>query len=153
MFGDRKAFSLFPNATFDHFDGRVSPNGKWIAYSSKESGIVEVYVTSFPAGIGKWQISSGGASPAASWRADGKELYFVSFDGNLMAASIEESGGSFAIAGVRPLFRSPFLNNRLRTLFDIDPKDGRRFIGSAAPDTSALPLNVITNWTAELPRK
>jgi serine/threonine protein kinase/Tol biopolymer transport system component len=153
MFGDRKPFPLFPNATFDHFDGRVSPDGKWIAYTSKESGIVEVYVTSFPAGAGKWQISSGGVSPSASWRSDGKELYFVALDGNLMAASIQESDGSLTVSGMRTLFRSPFLNSRLRVLFDIDPKDGQRFIGSAAPDTGTLPLNLVTNWTAELPKK
>jgi len=74
-----------------------------------------------------------------------EELCSFSFDGNVMAASIEESGGSFAIAGVRRLFVCPFLNSHLRT------KDGQRFIGSAALDTSALPLNVITNWTAQPP--
>jgi hypothetical protein len=92
-------------------------------------------------------------SPSASWRSDGKELYFVALDGNLMAASIQESDGSLTVSGMRTLFRSPFLNSRLRVLFDIDPKDGQRFIGSAAPDTGTLPLNLVTNWTAELPKK
>jgi Tol biopolymer transport system component len=58
-FGDRKPFALFPNAAFDHSNGHVSPNGKWIAYVSSETGPQEVYVTSFPDGHGKWQISSG----------------------------------------------------------------------------------------------
>ena len=150
MFGDRKAFPLFPNAAYDHFGGRVSPDGKWIAYVSAESGTGEVYVTSFPAGAGKWQIGSGGVIPTAIWRADGRELYFVTLEGNLMAASIQESAGSITIQGVHPLFRSPFLTGLVQTIFDVDPKDGQRFIGSAAPDTSSLPLNVITNWTAEL---
>jgi hypothetical protein len=73
----------------------------------------------------------------------------VGLDGNLMAASIQESGGSVAIQDVKPLFRSPFLASVQRTIFDVDPK-GQRFIGTAAPDTSSLPLNVITNWTTEL---
>ena len=153
MFGDRKAFPLFSNADYDHFGGRVSPDGKWIAYESAESGPAEVYVTSFPKGIGKWQIGSGGIIPAAVWRADGRELYFVTLEGNLMAASIRESAGSITIEGVRRLCRSPFLTGRVHTIFDVDSKDGQRFIGSTAPDTSSLPLNVITNWTAELKRK
>jgi serine/threonine protein kinase len=153
MFGDRKAFPLFPNAVYDHFGGRVSPDGKWIAYVSAESGTGEVYVTSFPAGAGKWQIGSGGVIPTAIWRADGRELYFVTLEGNLMVASIQESAGSITVQGVHPLFRSPFLTGLVQTIFDVDPKDGQRFIGSAAPDTSSLPLNVITNWTAELKKK
>jgi serine/threonine protein kinase/WD40 repeat protein len=150
MSGDRKAYPLFPNAAFDHSDGRVSPDGKWIAYLSAESGTSEVYVTSFPRGIGKWQISSGGVKPAALWRADGRELYFVTLEGNLIVASIQDSAGSIVVEGVHQLFRSPFLNGLVHTVFDVDAKDGQRFIGSAAPDTSGLPINVITNWTAEL---
>lgn len=153
MFGDRKAFPLFPNAASENDDGRVSPDGKWMAYVSAESGLGEIYVTSFPKGIGKWQISTGGVIPAALWRADGRELYFVTLEGNLMAASIQESAGSITVEGVRPLFRSPFLSGLVLTIFDVDPKDAHRFIGSAAPDTSTLPLNVITNWTAELKKK
>jgi Tol biopolymer transport system component len=152
-FGDRKAFPLFQNASYDHSDGRVSPDGKWIAYQSAESGPGEVFVTSFPKGIGKWQVSTGGTIPAASWRGDGKELYFSTLDGNLMAASIQESDGSITIEKVHPLFRSPFLTGLVHSMYDVDPKDGQRFLGSAAPDTSALPLNVITNWTAEVKKK
>jgi serine/threonine protein kinase len=153
MFGDRKPFPLFPNVTFDHFDGRVSPDGKWIAYMSRESGILQLYVTSFPKGVGKWQISSETTQPAATWRRDGKEIYFASSEGNLMVASIRESTESMVIEEVHPLYRSPFYNTRTHATFDVDPKDGQRFIGSAAPDTSTLPLNVITNWTAKLGKK
>ena len=120
---------------------------------SAESGRSEVYVTSFPAGVGKWQVSSSGIIPAALWRPDGKELYFVTEAGNLMAASVRQSAGSIAVDGLRPLFRSPFLTGRVHTIFDVGPNDGQRFIGSAAQDTSTLPLNVITNWTAELKKK
>ncbi len=153
MFGDRKPFRFFPNAASENDDGRVSPDGKWMAYVSAESGLGEMYVTSFPKGIGKWQISTGGVIPAAVWRADGKELYFATLEGNLMAASIQESAASITVEGVRPLFRSPFLSGLVLTIFDLDPKSGQLFIGSAAPDTSTLPLNVITNWTAELKKK
>jgi hypothetical protein len=74
-------------------------------------------------------------------------------DGKLMAASIRESEGSITVEGVHQLSRSPFLNGRAGTIFDVDPRDGQRFLGSTAPDASALPLNVITNWTAELKKK
>jgi Tol biopolymer transport system component len=153
MFGDRKAFPLFPNSTFDHFDGRVSPDGKWIAYMSRESGVIQLYVTSFPNGVGKWQISSETTQPDAVWRADGKELYFVSQGGNMIVASIQESAGSITVGEIRPLFHSLFLNTRVRAMFDVDSKEGRRFLGSVSPDTSTLPLNVITNWTEELKKK
>ena len=150
LVGDRKAFPIFPNAAYDHFDGRTSADGKWIAYQSAESGHLQLYVTSFPGGIGKWQISTEAAASAPVWREDGKELYFVTQAGNLMVASVQEFAGSIAIGDVRPLFWSPFLTSTLGIPFDVDPKDGQRFIGSAAPDTTSLPLNVITNWTAKL---
>jgi len=150
-FGDRKPFRLLPNASYDHSDGRVSPDGKWIAYLGSESGRSEVYITSFPAGSGQWQVSSNGVAPTPAWRADGKELYFAGVDGNLISASIQESPGSVTIQEVKPLFRSPFLASVQRIIFDVDPK-GQRFIGTAAPDTSSLPLNVVTNWPATLKR-
>jgi hypothetical protein len=153
MFGDRKPFPLFPNATYDHGDGRISPDGKWIAYWSAEAGPGQIYITSFPNGIGKWQIGSDAVVPAALWRADGKELYFVTLEGSLMVASIRESAGSITVEGVHRLSRSPFLAGLVHTVYDVDPKDGQRFIGSTAPDTRSLPLNVVTNWTAELKRK
>ena len=152
MFGDRKAFPLFASATYDHGGGRVSPDGKWIGYSSSQSGDREVYLTSFPKGTGRWQVAGHATSPP-HWRADGKELYYVTVDGKLMAASIRESEGSITVEGVHQLSRSPFLNGRAGTIFDVDPRDGQRFLGSTAPDASALPLNVITNWTAELKKK
>ena len=153
LFGDRKPFLLLPNAGFDHYDGRVSPDGKWIAYLSAESGLRELYVTSFPEGKGKWQVSSRGAISAGLWRADGKEIYFVSEEEMLLEATVQESPGSIRVEGVHPLFRSPFLTATLGEVFDIDPKGGQRFIGSVAPDTSTLPLIVVTNWTAELKKK
>ena len=154
LFGDHKPFPLFPKADFDHFFGMVSPDGKWIAYGSRESGKNEIYVTSFPDAAGKWQASLGERGGGiVRWRADGKELYFIAEDGNMVAASIEETGGSLQVSGLHPLFRDPFANGRLHGIFDVADKDGQRFIGSIAPDTSSLPLNVLTNWTAELKKK
>jgi eukaryotic-like serine/threonine-protein kinase len=154
LFGDRKPFPLFPKADFDHALGSVSPDGKWIAYGSRESGKAEIYVTSFPDAAGKWQVSFGERGGGiARWRADGKELYFIAEDGNVTAASVDQTGGSLRIGGLHPLFRDPFANGRLHGIFDVADKDGQRFIGSIAPDTSSLSLNVLTNWTAELKKK
>lgn len=154
LFGDRKPSALLPKADYEHFFGTVSPDGKWIEYTSRESGRAEIYVTSFPDAVGKWEVSSGDTGGGiARWRADGKELYFPLEDGNMMAASIDETGGSFRVSAVRPLFRFPFANGRLHMIFDVGAKDGQRFIGSVAPDSSSLPLNLVTNWTADLRKK
>ena len=89
---------------------RFSPNGKWVAYASDESGRTELYVQSFPAGRGKWQIStSGGDQP--SWRRDGKELFYVAPDGKLRAVEIEEADSTFQPAGIDDSFRSYDLPN------------------------------------------
>jgi hypothetical protein len=69
-----------------------------------------------------------------------------------MVASIREGNGSISVENVHPLFRSPFTAGLVHMVFDVDVK-GQRFIGSIAPDTGSLPLNVITNWTAELEKK
>ncbi|HET8923456.1 MAG TPA: hypothetical protein VFN26_10730 [Candidatus Acidoferrum sp.] len=153
MSGDRKPIPLLPDAKYEHYDGRVSPDGKWIAYVSAEFGANEIFVTAFPSGRGKWQISSGGAQPAPVWGADGKALYFVSNAGDIVEARLHTSAASITVEELHPLFRSPFLTTTVRAVFDVDPKTGQRFIGSVAPDASALPLNLVTNWTAELKKK
>ena len=116
LFGDRKPFRLLPHATDDHSDGVVSPDGKWIAYMGSETGQSLAYITSFPDGNGRWQMSANGGTPPLAWRGDGKELYFVSLDGNMMAATIAESEGSIIVRDVKPLFRSPFVASVARHL-------------------------------------
>jgi Tol biopolymer transport system component len=79
--------SLFLKASATLKNGQFSPDGKWVAYASNESGKWEIYVTSFPEAKGKWQISSGGGEQPR-WRGDGKELFYLSSDGNVMAAPV-----------------------------------------------------------------
>jgi len=150
MTGDRTPIPLFPGSKVEHAEGRVSPDGKWIAYVTTEFGPNEIFVTSFPSGRGKWQISSGAVQPPAIWGADSKTLYFASSAGEVEEAKLQVSATSIAVGAVRPLFRSPFLTTTVRAVFDVEAKNGPRFIGSVAPDASTLPLNVITNWSAEL---
>src|SRR5262249_16233034 len=154
MSGDRKPFPLFPGFKGENHQGRVSPDGKWIAYASTEFGPNEIFVTSFPGGRGKWQISSQSVQPPPIWGADSKTLYYASSAGDIEEVNLQTSATSIAVEGVRPLFRSPFLTSTARAVFDVgDTKNGPRFIGSVAPDASALPLNILTNWTAEVEKK
>jgi serine/threonine protein kinase/Tol biopolymer transport system component len=84
--GDQKPFPYL-HADFSEAQGRFSPDGKWVAYVSNESGKWEVYVQSFPVPGGKWQVSnSGGAQP--QWRRDGSELFYISSDRKLMAVDV-----------------------------------------------------------------
>jgi eukaryotic-like serine/threonine-protein kinase len=84
--GDRKPFP-FLQTPFRENEGRFSPDGRWIAYRSNESGRPEVYVQTFPAGGGKWQVStSGGLLP--QWRGDGREVFYTSTDRKLMAVDV-----------------------------------------------------------------
>ena len=68
--------------------GRFSPDARWVAYVSDESGVAEVYVRPFPPSEGKWQVSMGGGGQV-QWRHDGKELFYVTSDGKLMAATVK----------------------------------------------------------------
>jgi Tol biopolymer transport system component len=156
--GDKKPFP-FLRTEFNERSGRFSPDGRWVAYSSDESGSMEVYVRSFspdsggtaPGIGGKWLISAnGGILPR--WRGDGKELYYRTLDGALMA--VEVSTSPVFRAGVpKTLFQMPLLNSRL--LFSVDDwdvtTDGRRFLTSAlTAQSEQAPFTVVLNWQAAL---
>ena len=68
-------------------NGQISPDGKWVAYASDESGNWEIYVTSFPGAAGKWQVSRGGGTEPR-WRGDGKEIFYIAPSGMLMAVPV-----------------------------------------------------------------
>src|SRR5205807_7234625 len=88
--GERKPIRI-ANTPFDELNGQFSPDERWVAYETNESGRFEIVVQPFPDPAGKWQVSTnGGIQPR--WRADGKELYFIAPDGKLMAASVTASG-------------------------------------------------------------
>jgi serine/threonine protein kinase/Tol biopolymer transport system component len=130
---------------------RISPNGKWIAYISWESGRGEVYVSSFPSGNGKWQISTNGGNDP-HWRRDGKELFFISRDDALMSAEISEQNGSPVVGKIQSLFRT----HRVASpswVYDVSP-DGRRFLFNSLLQPSAPePISLVVNWDAELKKK
>jgi len=147
--GDRKPFPIIqpqtPQTRIGQFS--LSPDGRWLAYSSTESGREEVYVTHFPGGAGKWQISQTGAT-FPEWRADSKEMFFFGLDGKLYAATVNAKSEEFESDPVHPLFQVSFVAP-IGTPYDVTP-DGQRFIFSTYPESVSTPLVLVTNWTADL---
>jgi dipeptidyl aminopeptidase/acylaminoacyl peptidase len=135
---------------YDEGGGQFSPDGKWVAYESNESGRYEVYVVAHPSRTGRIQVSTrGGAEPR--WRADGKELFFFGDDNRLMAAQITSDGNRFDVGKVEPLFQSREVWVRGSGLrYDVS-RDGLKFlIFSPAPGESPATISVMLNWPEEL---
>jgi eukaryotic-like serine/threonine-protein kinase len=143
--------SLFLKAPSVSRNGQFSPDGKWVAYASNETGKWEIYVTSFPDARGKWQISSsGGEQPR--WRGDGKELFYLSSDGKMMAAPVT-TGTHFDAGAPVVLFQStPRQPVMVYDLFVYDvSRDGQRFlINTQVKQADSAPMSVILNWPAKL---
>jgi len=118
----------FLNAKNNQVNGQISADGKWVAYASDESGNWEVYVTSFPGGAGKWQVSRGGGTEPR-WRGDGKEIFYISPSGMLMSVTVGGDAG-FSTGTPAPLFqihgRAPISSTDAFT-YDVT-KDGKRFL-------------------------
>ena len=153
MFGDKKEYLLL-NSSFDEYNPQLSPNGRWLAYATDESGRYEIYVQSFSEngklGADKKLVSTtGGTFPV--WRRDGSELFFVAGDGQLMSSTVKTAGPEFEFTTPKALFKARML--ALGTNFhevDVSP-DGQRFlIGTLIGETKAPPPTVILNWMAEV---
>ena len=145
--GDRKPFPVV-QTTFEERDAQFSPDGQWIAYQSNESGRVEIYVQQFPKGR-REKISTGGGAQVR-WRRDGKELFYITPDGRLMAVPIRTNSGRFTIeAGVpAPLFATHVggaVQGANLQQYAVSP-DGRRFLMSALVEPRTPAITVILNW-------
>jgi Tol biopolymer transport system component len=134
----------FLQTPFVEVSAKFSSDGKWVVYTSDESGQREVYVAPFPGPGGKRQISTaGGAFPR--WRADSRELFYVNPSGNLMAAEVAATGGSIEVGSVRPLPIQIYLGGR-SYMYDVSA-DGQRFLVAAQPvQKAAAPLTIVQNW-------
>ncbi len=150
LFGERKPAPLLESG-FDKFQARVSPDSRFIAYSTNESGTYQIVVQTFPdTTAGKWQITAdGGVEP--KWRRDSRELYYLALDGKLMSVAI--SGPGFTAARPAVMFQTPLTVNRVQPTrdrrYDVAP-DGRFLMVIPAATGAALPYSVIVNWNATL---
>jgi Tol biopolymer transport system component len=135
--------------TFNEFRGRFSPDGKWIAFSTNESGAYEVNVRSFPGNERKVQISTGGGMQP-QWRRDGRELYFITGDGMLMTVPIK-SLNPFEPGSPVALFQMPPIGDNPDGAFYAVTADGSRFLViQRVSGAQAVPLTVVQNWTTAL---
>ena len=147
--GDRKPVPIVAS-NFRNSSGRLSRDGRFLAYFSNETGTPELYVRTFapdaPSSGGKWQISTGGtALYAPKWRADGKELFYVSADQKLMAVPVKTQP-AFQAGTPIPLFD-------MRGTWDVSA-DGQRFLAGVTPIAGPQePQQVVLNWTALLPKR
>jgi Tol biopolymer transport system component len=147
--GDRKPIPYL-RTEFNEAQGQFSPDGRWMAYSSNESGRTEVYVQAFPASGGKWQISTAGGS-FPRWRRDGKELFYRTADQKLMAVAVQ-TDSTFQAGQPRALFETR--TSEVPVIPYAVSADGQRFlVNTAIEDTNTSPITVVLNWIAEVAKK
>jgi Tol biopolymer transport system component len=157
-FEDHKVRPLLNGATNELY-AQISPNGKWIAYASNESGKSEIYVRPFPSGEGQYQLSyNGGFSPR--WRAaDGQELFFLA-GGKIVAMKVNTSSPTFSHEPAQELFESGYTNfahpGGSYLSWAVSP-DGQRFLlprpahdATGADNVATSPITVIFNWSATI---
>jgi serine/threonine-protein kinase len=148
---------LFLRSPFVEQEPAFSPDGRWIAYTSNESGRIEVYVRPFPGGApsgsGKWQISTGGGR-LPIWSRDGRELFYESLDDHIMVSAYTAQGDSFAADKPRP-----WSNTQTREAGNLDlAPDGKRFVVFPRPDAAgeqkgSVHVTVLLNFFDELRRR
>jgi eukaryotic-like serine/threonine-protein kinase len=140
--GDRKPHQILSRAT----NATLSPNGRWLAYSSTESGRVEVYVQAYGGGQGKWQVTpNGGQVP--HWSSDGKELYYFDLNQSIVAVSVKENGGALQFGTAQTLINQwtvltfPF--------YGVAP-DSKRFLMERVSQQVNQHVTLLTNFTSGL---
>ena len=147
---DRKR-SVFLATPATEGAGRFSPDGRWLAYVSDESGRPEIYVQPFPGPGGKWQISTDGGSEPA-WNPNGRELFYRVGD-SMMAVPVTTQP-SFSAGRPTELFKGTYLASTFPltgTTYDVT-RDGQRFLMIKDQAASATQINVVVNWFEELKR-
>jgi eukaryotic-like serine/threonine-protein kinase len=149
LFGDKKPipYSTVPG---DKVDAQFSPDGRWIAYSSRETKRYEVFVAPFPWTGVKYQISTnGGRHPR--WRGDGKELFFQVPGGTqIMSAAVNGSATRFEVGKIGTLFALDVPDSSQLGEGYAVSRDGQRFLAITTGGESSMPLTLVSNWTLEL---
>ena len=139
--GDRKPHTVMAHAT----DGALSPNGRWLAYTSF-SGQSEVFVVAYGGGQGKWQISSNGGQ-LPHWSQDGKELYYFDLAQSIQAIPVKEAGGALEFGSPQTLISQWTI---LSTPFYSVAPDGKRLLMERVSQQVSQPITVVTNFAAGL---
>ena len=156
-----KKTSVYLNNGFNNIQARVSPDGRYLAYATSESGSgsVQIVVQTFPdPKINRWQITANGGSQPV-WKPDGRELYYLAPDGKLMAVAVK-SGPTFEAGQASELFQTPLRRGQQNPFGNhyAVSNDGQRFLIVSGSNTSAtsgdaIPITAIVNWTAMLRKK
>jgi eukaryotic-like serine/threonine-protein kinase len=147
--GEHKPFLVVANGpNWVVSDGQISPNGRWLAYFSTETGVPQVYVIPFPGGQAKWQVSQNQAA-TPRWQADGKELYLAEIGtSKIVSVSVSETEGGLQFGNPQRLI--DFIASQQNYgVYDISP-NGKRILVTSASQHLGEPISVIANWTAEL---
>ncbi len=143
--GDRTPFALAASESIET-QPRFSPDGRWILYTSNESGRLEVYARPFPGPGRREQISIDGGRYGL-WRKDGSEVFFLSPDNQIMAAAVRIAGSALQVGAIRPLFRIQFRRIRLDAYPYASSPDGQRFLVNTVVDDAAPPaISLLVNW-------
>jgi serine/threonine protein kinase len=130
-------------------EGRFSPDGRWLAFVSSESGSLQVFVQAFPIARPKQQVSiDGGHQPR--WRGDGKELFFLSETRDAMAVSIREAEGTLEVGTPQRLFPTTAASFAERNSWEV-ARDGQSFVVNSVPIQRA-PITVVVNWLQGMAR-
>jgi dipeptidyl aminopeptidase/acylaminoacyl peptidase len=151
--GENRKPYPFLQTEFNETHSQFSPDGRFVAYASDESGRAEVYVQTFPASGGKWQISTGGGD-APQWRRDGRELFYLAPDKTLMAVPIA-AGGSFEPGTPVALFATRIPTGSLTSDRNhlVVAADGQRFlVNNLVDEGNTSPITFVLNWAANLKR-
>ena len=149
----RNAYALLQSA-FVHTQGRFAPRGQWLAYASNETGRLEVYVDRYPEpGARRLVSANGGSYPR--WARDGRELYYISAENQLMAVPVNATSDRMEIGTPHPLFA---IRPRPRERLDAYPydvsSDGQRFVvNTLTEDTTSTAITVVLNWTDGLTKR
>lgn len=151
MSGDRKPF-FFLQTEFNEQRAAFSPDGRWVAYESDESGQFEVYIRPFPGPGVKWQVSTYGGT-RARWRRDGKELFYLAVDEKIISADIKLASTTVDVGTIRPLFQTRPFGGGYRDIYDVTG-DGKSFlVASPGSEENSSPVTLVVNWPGEIKKK
>jgi Tol biopolymer transport system component len=142
--GERKPWMVVAHAAI-LYGARLSPDGRWLAYESNESGTVQLYIVPFRGGQGKWQVTSQGSSGPA-WTKDGSELFYMDPGFNLYVVSVKDVAGSPQLGAPQQI---PITTSAPSVFYDISP-DGKKILIDNVAQQVSPSMTVVTNFTAGL---